>query len=569
MITLGLSVFDDASSSIVKNGEIICAIEEERLNRIKHYSGIPFLSLKECLHYAGINIDETDNISIGWNPYCGWMTRISESLKFILTNGKSAGSKLQRGGNYIKGCFNILKLKNSLSSIYKPKNKFPSIKYVNHHNAHAASVYFTSPYDKCNIIVADGIGESDTISFYKAKDLKIKHIASIKFPASLGQLYASVTGFLGFKMTFDEGKVMALASYGEDNYRDIFEKIFMTGKSLNDIRMDVKALDYHSARFNSFSKKWTDMVGMKQRGKDEPLSNKHKDLACSLQNHIERSIFKLLNEVFPEGEGRPLCSAGGLFLNSVLNGKIIKEYTKEYYVFPATGDNGVSIGSALYINSMNGKFNKVEIKDAYFGKEFDDNIIINEIKKSGLEVNRRNDIFEKTANLLEDGKVVGWYRGRMEFGPRALGNRSILANPKPGWMKDLVNEKVKHRESFRPFAASVLLEDANEYFDNLAESPFMLKVFKIKEKYRNIFPAIVHVDDSCRVQTVSKENNPDFYRLLLSIKKRTGHGIILNTSMNDSGEPIINTPEEAIRLFKRTKIDVMILHDFLLMKVDN
>jgi carbamoyltransferase len=566
MLTLGLGVFDDASSSIVKDGEIVYAIEEERLNRIKHYSGIPFLSIDECLKYSGIRIEELDKIAIGWNPYFGWITRTSESLKSIISNGESANLKFKRGGSYLKGCINILKLKKSLSEKYNFRDKIPPINYVNHHFAHAASVYFTSPYENCNIFVADGIGESDTISFFKAMKGKIKRINSIKYPASLGHLYASITGFLGFKMTCDEGKVMALASYGEDNYRDVFERVFRVGKSPNDLKMDISILDYHSARWGGFSKKWLDMVGMMPRKKGEPLNKKHKDLTCSLQNKIERIVFSLLEQNFPEGKGKPLCSAGGLFLNSVLNGKIINEYTSDYYIFPATGDNGVSIGSALYTNSLNGTFKKNVIKDAYFGNGYSRDIISNTILKSGIDAEKHDNVFNETAELLEAGKVVGWYRGRMEFGPRALGNRSILANPKPEWMKDLVNEKVKHRESFRPFAAAVLLEDANEYFENLVESPFMLKVFKIKDKYKNIFPAIIHVDNSCRVQTVSKENNPDFYKLLLSIKERSGHGIILNTSMNDAGEPIINTPEEAIRLFKKTKIDVMVLEDYILKK---
>lgn len=566
MKILGLSVFDDSSSSIIKDGSIIYAIEEERINRVKHYSGIPYLAVDECLNQSGNRFSDLDYIAIGWNPYIGWLTRISKSLKYLITNGKTGNSKLKRGGNYIKGCLDIVKLKDTFEKKYNFNEKIPPLKFVNHHNAHAASAYFTSNYDDCNIIVADGVGESDSISLFKAKKGKITKISSIKYPVSLGHLYAAITGFLGFKMTSDEGKVMALASYGEDNFKEVFEEIFKLGNGKNRNSFNINLLDYHSARNGVFSKAWTEMVGIPARMKNDPLNKIHFDLACSLQNHVERCVLKLLKKYFPDGSGKPLCAAGGFFLNSVLNGKIVNEFTKDFYVFPAAGDNGVSVGAALYVNSKYDNIKKNKIEDAYFGSCYGDDEIEKAVNKSGLIAVKYKDVFAETASLLGKGKILGWYNGRMEFGPRALGNRSILADPKFEWMKDLVNSKVKHREYFRPFAAAVLLEEADNYFEDLSESPFMLKVFKMKKEYKEIFPAICHVDGTCRVQTVSKENNPVFYNLLINIKRKSGYGIILNTSMNDVGEPIINTPSEALNLFKSTNLDVMVVGDYILKK---
>lgn len=566
MKTIGLSVFDDSSAALIKDNKILFAIEEERINRIKHYSGIPYLSFEECLKFDKISMDEIDYIAVGWNPYKGWITRISRSLVHSFKSEISIKSKLKRGGSYYNGCRNIIRIRKTLPVRYALKEKLPPIKYISHHFAHAASVYFTSPYKVCNIIVADGIGESESISLFRAKDGKIIKIKAIKYPVSLGHLYAAVTGFLGFKMTSDEGKVMAMASYGRDKYKDVFEKILRLGESGKKDYYDVEILDYHSSISGQHSKMFSELSGLKPRKQGEPLLEQHFNLACSLQKHVERCVLRLLNKYFPDGKNQPLCAAGGFFLNSVTNGIIIKEFTDKFYVFPASGDNGVSAGAALYVNSLYGKIKPINISDAYCGNQYSEKDIEKAIIGKGLDVNKTDDAFSKAADLLSAGKIIGWYRGRMEFGPRALGNRSILADPKFEWIKDLVNSKVKHREYFRPFAAAVLYEEAEYYFDNFAESPYMLKVFNIKEKFKSIFPAICHVDGTCRVQTVRKENNRDLYELLERIKLKTGYGIILNTSMNDVGEPIVNTPDEAVNLFLNTNLDALIMENYIFEK---
>lgn len=547
MTILGLSTFADASAAIVKDGKIICAVEEERLNRIKHFEGMPWLAIKDSLKISDISLKHIDTIAIGWNPFLGWKTRIVESLKSMYRMPEAFRSKISRGDNYITACRDIILLKKSIKSIFPHANISQRIRFVEHHYAHAASTFLVSPYEYADIIVADGIGESATISFFQGKETNIKRIGKIIFPHSLGHVYASVTGFLGFRMTYDEGKVMALAGFGEDRYRELFSKIIRLNPARKTIEVDTSILDYHAARNNIFSKKWLAETGLLPRKRDDPLNQKHKDLACSLQKCIEKMIFALLNMYFGNSGKNNLCAAGGLFLNSVLNGKIVCNYTNLLFIQPAAGDNGVSVGAALSIGSkLDKNFKRHPLKSASLGKSYADDEIWNAFKAYSITPRRSHNIFTDTASYIAAGKIIGWFRGGMEYGPRALGNRSIFACPTLPGIKDAINNKVKHRESFRPFGGLVLSEEASEYFENVQESPFMLKVFYFKEQYRNTFPAITHVDNSCRIQTVDQHQNKDLYRLLEEVKKRIGYGMILNTSLNIPNTPIVNTPVEAI-----------------------
>jgi len=567
MNILGLSTFADSSAAIIKDGKIICAIEEERLNGKKHYYGLPLLSIKECLKIADISIDDIDIISVGWNPYKGWKTRIVETVKSTIRSPKVLNKKLSVGGGYIGDCWNLLNLRKIFSQLFPDHQIKQKIVFVDHHRSHAASAFYPSPFSDANIIVADGIGESSTISLFYGNSSNLKLVHKIKFPNSLGHIYASVTGFLGFRMTSDEGKVMALASFGEDRYQQVFDQLIQFNKRTKKLTIDTKLLDYHGAKQGFFSETWLNSTGMTPRKKDEILTQKHKDLAHSLQKSIERTTFSILETCFYNKNHIPLCAAGGLFLNSVMNGKIVKEYNKNFFIQPAAGDNGVSIGSALYASA---KFNPDHAKhiqiDSYHGRKYSDDDIKSAMLKNQLPLNLSCNVYSDVVDELLEGKIIGWYRGRMEFGPRALGNRSILASPTFKSIKEIVNSRVKHREEFRPFACSVLVEDVGKYFDEIHEDQFMLKVFDFKDDVGKMFPAICHIDNSCRIQTISKEQNPDFYQLLLEMKKKTGHGIILNTSLNDNGQPIVNTPDEAIRLIKNTDIDTMYMNDFFVRK---
>jgi len=568
MITLGLSVFADASAALIENGKIICAVEEERLNRIKHYDGMPYLAVDECLRIANLNLSDVDIISIGWNPLLGWKTRICESLKMICSRSSSLAGKLNRGNNYFTRCMDIFHLKTLLVRKFHLNKINAKIVYVPHHLAHAASVYLTSRFDQANILIADGVAEAAAISFFQAQNNKILPLKVINYPHSLGHIYASVTGFLGFKMTCDEGKVMALAGFGQDEYQNLFRRLIkFNGASNNMLSIDTSILDYHNARIGVFSHKWRQETNLGPRSPDESLTCSHNHLANSLQNRIEAAVLHLLNQEFASSNRKPLCAAGGLFLNSVLNGKIITNFNRNFYVFPAAGDNGVSVGAALYADSIyNPKFLRTPIVNASWGADFSQSPIRYILQKRKIHFRQSDYIYTYTANLLAQGKIIAWFQGKMEFGPRALGNRSILALPQFNRMKDALNLKVKHRESFRPFACAVLLDEARLYFDHLEESPFMLKVFRIKDQYLSQFPAIRHIDNSCRIQTVTKENNYPFYLLLHEIKKLTGYGLVLNTSMNVAGEPIINTPQEAVDLILNTDLDYLILDDFIVSK---
>ena len=552
----------------MKDGKIICIVEEERLTRVKHYEGMPWLAINECLKIASMPLSDIDVIAVGWNPFVGWKTRIAETVKSIFRMPEAFRGKIARGSGYIKGCREILRLKKSLARMFTQSEVRQRIIFVEHHLAHAASTFLVSPYEVADIIVADGVGERATISFFTSKENNLRQIGQVRFPHSLGHLYASVTGFLGFRMTHDEGKVMALAAFGEDNYRELFSKLVRVNRTRKRIEIDTKLLDYHAARNGVFSKEWVKLMGMIPRRRDEPLTQRHKDLACSLQTCVEETIFSLLRMYFP-GSRRALCAAGGLFLNSVMNGKILQNYNDKFFVQPAAGDNGVSLGAALYVSSMMERnYQRHPLVNVYLGREFKDKEIREALEMHSINPRMSNNIFSETADFVAQGKIVGWFRGRMEFGPRALGNRTILACPTEARMKDIVNLKVKHREGFRPFAGSVMLEEAHEYFEDVQESPFMLKVFYFRKKYRDVFPAISHIDFSCRIQTVTQQQNPDLYKLLKEVRKRTGYGVVLNTSMNVAGEPIVNTASEAIELISKTDLDIMILKNYVIRKQD-
>jgi len=567
MNILGLSVFSDSSASIIRDGTINSAVEEERLNRLKHFDGIPWLAIDECLSISGINFNDVNKVAIGWNPYKGWINRVGKSLLSLKNGINDLKTKTSRGSGYISRCKDLLNFSREINRRFSAHYDRKDIIFVEHHIAHAASSYFSSGFNRANIIVADGVGESETISFFKAQDNIIQKIKSIYYPNSLGHLYASITGFLGYKITCDEGKVMALASFGEDIYKSFFDELVRIDETRGRIYLDTSILDYHLARNGIFKKKFTDRIGFRQREKNEPINNNHYNLAHSLQSCIERVIIKLIHNYFPDWDGKPLCSSGGLFLNSVLNGKIIKEFTENYFIFPACGDNGVSAGAALYVDSkINKNFHKHKLVNAYLGREYNIDISKYQSVLNNIKYELSEDKIADTVELINNGYIVGWYNGRMEFGPRALGNRSIFASPMIDGIKDKVNSKVKHRESYRPFACALLEDELDVLFENATSSPFMLKVFKFKKKFINAFPSINHVDGTCRVQTVNEQNNLLLYKLLMKMKETTGYGMILNTSMNDAGEPIVNTPIEAIKLLNSTELDFLVLDNYILRK---
>lgn len=562
MRILGLSVFCDASAAITCNNEIICALEEERMNRIKHYEGFPWLALDECLNITNMKLRDVNIIAVGWDPYRGWVNRISSSLKALAYSPRSFVFKIRRGSGYITRCRELFSLRKILSVKFaKAVNQ--EIVFVDHHLSHAASAFFLCPWDEANAIIADGVGESATISFYQCRQNEIYRTKRILFPHSLGHVYAAVSKFLGFRLCYDEGKVMALSSFGNNTYDSLFNDIVKFNPDTGNVSVDTTFLDYHAARHGFFSEKWNRLTELAPRKDGEPLTQKHKDLARALQECIERTVIKLLKANIRDSN-KPLCAAGGLFLNAVMNGRILREVNDNYFVQPAAGDNGVSIGSALAVTSQRiPDFRKSRISDVFLGRNYTHDQIEECLKANASEYHLSTDISDEVSEYIAQGFIVGWYQGRMEFGPRALGNRSILANPLLSEMKDLVNSRVKHREYFRPFAGSVLLDEGHKYFEDYHESPFMLKVFYFRKSFRNTFPAITHIDGTCRIQTVSRTNVP-LYTLLQRLKKKVKHGIVLNTSLNTKDQPIVNTPQEALALFNSTALDILVMNDFVI-----
>jgi carbamoyltransferase len=563
MNILGISAFADASAAIISEGGILVAVEEERLNRIKHYEGMPWLSIKECLDLAGLTFKDVNVVAVGWNPFLGWATRVSSTVRSLLSSKDAFICKVHRGNGYVGACREILKLKKSLITRSNSYHHDLKIEFVDHHMAHAASSFLASPFDGADIIVADGVGESATLSFFSGEGANIRRLGSIRYPHSLGHLYASITGFLGFKMTCDEGQVMALAAFGQDRYYELFKRLLRIDHKSAAITLDISLLDYHAARQGKFNSIWCELTGMQPRQSGDPLNQHHRDLACSLQKCIEKAVFEIVQKRFPTSPGRALCAAGGLFLNSVLNGEILRHRNRPFFVQPAAGDDGVSLGAALLTSArQNRNFRREPLQNVFFGRSFTDEELVSTLSEYPSATRLGEDLYLRVAELITRGSTVGWFQGKMEFGPRALGHRSILANPTLPWMEDTLNLKVKHRENFRPFAASVLLEESHRFFEEALESPFMLKVFRFRNEYRHTFPAVTHVDYSCRLQTVTQAQNEGLYRLLCEINKLTGYGIVLNTSLNVSGDPIVHTPKEALQVLQTSHLDFLVMGNY-------
>jgi len=394
MNLLGLSVFVDSSAALVRQGRIVHAVEEERLNRIKHYEGLPWLALEECLTEGGLTIREMDALAVGWNPFRGWHVRMGQSLRSIFAMPAAFTCKVVRGQGYLHACRQILTLRQALEHRYGCDDLPCPIHYVPHHLAHAASAFFCSPYDSANVIVADGIGESATISFFTGSGNRLQEVGHLRFPHSLGHLYASVTGFLGFRMAYDEGKVMALAGFGRDTFRDLFAQVLKINPARGTVHLNTRLLDYHAAREGLFSQQWICATGLESRRPGEPLTPRHEDLACSLQVRLQEAVLSLLKARFPQHSERPLCAAGGLFLNSVLNGKISREYIPDFYIQPAAGDNGVSLGAALAVQAaFNPQSPRHVMNDAFLGKSYDSSDFVRVLGRRNLNINPARDVY--------------------------------------------------------------------------------------------------------------------------------------------------------------------------------
>ena len=590
---LGISAFyHDSAATILIDGKIVAAAQEERFTRIKHDSSYPINAINFVLKYAKLKLSEVDQIIFFEKPFLKFERLLETYVGFAPKGFKSFAKAmpiwLKEKLFQKKLLFN--KFKDQDQEFLDEKRIF----FSEHHLSHAASAFFPSPFEEAIVLTADGVGEwaTTTVAIGKRNKLEIKK--EIHFPHSLGLLYSAFTYYTGFKVNSGEYKLMGLAPYGKAKFVDKIYKLIDI-KEDGTFRLDQKYFDYATG-LKMTNKKFDSLFGQKPRNpNEEKLTQFHMDIAASIQKVTEEIMIKLAKSLKNEYNLENLCLAGGVALNCVANGKILKEKIfKNIWVQPAAGDAGGSLGAALalwHIEQNNPR--KVSPNDSmngsYLGPEYDQNEIENELNKSGAIydiINNEEELFEKTAKDLSNGEAVGWFQGRMEFGPRALGGRSILGDPRSPEMQKNLNLKVKYRESFRPFAPSILREDLNDWFSIDSESPYMLivaevnknKCLKMTEEQNKLFgidklnikrseiPAVTHVDYSARIQTVNNETNSKYFKLISSFKELTGCPILVNTSFNVRGEPIVNTPKDAFNCFMGTELDKLVIGNCYLEK---
>lgn len=571
MKILGLNAYHgDASACLLVDGQVVSATEEERIRRIKHWAGFPSEAIKFCLEDAGLTLKDIDVITISRDPYANFGLKVISALKNRLSIGniKDRVSNIRKAGN-IEDEFR-LHFPDQFSSM---KAKFVN---VEHHRSHLASAFFVSPFEDSAVLSIDGFGDFSSVMTSYGKGNQLTVLDKVNYPHSLGVFYTAFTQYLGFPHYGDEYKVMGLAPYGKALYKEqVRQVIELTSDGLFKLN-----LNYFNHTRNGVNMTWTDGIPFVDtmysnqfiksfgpaRGKEEELSQYHKDLAASVQAVTEEVIFHMAEHLRLKTKSENLCLAGGVGQNSVANGKIILNTGfKNLYIPPAAHDAGTSIGSALYYYHQTEKNKRTLVsKTGYYGykatkEEIEETLTRNNVAFQYFE--DREELIDMVTDRIIDGQVIGWYQGRAEFGPRALGHRSIIADPRRNDAKEILNLKIKRRESFRPFAPSILIEKVPDYFEQTDEVPFMEKVFIIKPEMRDKIPAVTHVDGTGRLQSVDKLNEPIYHRLIERFNEKTGVPILLNTSFNEN-EPIVNTPQEALDCYLRTKMDVLVMDNF-------
>ena len=591
MYILGISCyFHDAAATLIKDGVVIAAAEEERFSRIKHDFEFPENAINFCLNLEGIEVEDLEYIVFFEKPFVKFerlllctMQTFPKSMKLFREAMVTwLGDKL-----WIK---HLLQDKLGVDS--------SKILFCEHHLSHAASSFYCSPFNEAAILTVDGVGEWTTATLGIGRGTDIQLLKEIKFPNSLGLLYSAFTAFLGFEVNEGEYKVMGMAPFGDPKYVDqVYEVVNVDEEGGFELDMDYFSFHYSSDK--TFTKKFEKLFGKPRDPKAEFFTDAsgypsyfgdkpddydeiakqnqyYADIAASIQVVTEQIMVKMANYAYKETGLKYLCMAGGVALNSVANRKILAQTPfEEIYIQPAAGDGGASTGAALYCyHAMLGKPRNFVMEHAYWGEEHSPAATQEFLKENDIPYELIEDdqkLFERVVDSIQNGKVIGWHQGRFEYGPRALGNRSILADPRSKEMKDIVNVKIKFREPFRPFAPSILVDRAGEYFD--LDEPekhyparFMLYVTNVREEKRDILPAITHVDGTGRLQTVRKDTNPRYYKLIETFGDATGVPVLLNTSFNLKGEPVVNTPAEAFSSFSASGMDLLVLGNYLVTK---
>jgi carbamoyltransferase len=569
MRILGLNAFHgDSSAALLQDGQLVAALEEERLNRTKHWAGLPIGAAKACLEG-----EQPDYIAISRDP----KAHLKDKLVRAALRPHRWWNLSSRAVNSVR----IAQVGELLSAEGIVSQQTRPVHFVEHHRAHLASAFFASPFEQAAVISIDGFGDFSSVMWGVGKTNQIKVRGSVSFPHSLGIFYTAFTQFLGFPKFGDEYKMMGLSAYGEPRFAEQVRRVVRTEG--DQCRLNLDYFTHHSKGVEMtwyggepvlgsiFSDKMAQEFGVPRVPRSE-IRQKDMDLAASVQLVLEENYFTLLNFVQKQTGGTAVCLAGGVALNCVANGMIFERTNfRDVYVQPAAHDAGTSIGAALYVQHQELKLPRsFEMRHVYYGPEYMDNEILRGLEDAGCKYRRltEEDLIDSTVEAIAQGKIVGWFQGRMEFGPRALGNRSILADPRRKDMKEILNSRIKYREPFRPFCPSILAERVGEYFETDYPSPFMVMAYKIKPKQREMIPAVTHGDGTGRLQTVEREVNPLYWNLIRRFEELTGVPVLLNTSFNEN-EPIVQTPAQAIDCFLRTRMDVLSIGGFILYKEEN
>jgi carbamoyltransferase len=568
---LGINAYHgDAAAAIVRDGQLIAAAEEERFNRKKHYAGFPAEAIRWCLEAANASMEQVDHVAVSRDPSAHLHKKILFSVKRL---GKISNLIADRLANAARVRDIPKALSNALGLKAPMRAQFHN---VEHHKAHMASCFFVSPFDDAAILSIDGFGDFISTMWGVGRGNRIEILGQVEYPHSAGIVYTATSQYLGFPRYGDEGKVMGLAPYGQPRYIKQFRDIIRTEND-GGFTLNTRYFLHHSEGVDMtwdegspvigriFSEEFVEAFGP-ARSAGEILTSKHEDIAASLQMRLEEVSFHILGELHLRTRLDQLCLAGGVAFNSVMNGKIpLNTPFREVYIQPAAGDAGTAVGACYYVyNSLLEQPRTYVMTNAYTGPEFANGQFANALSEAGASYRELNDteLTQLAARAIAEGKIVGWFQGRMEFGPRALGNRSIVVDPRRAEMKDTLNARIKKRESFRPFAPSILEEHIGEYFECTHPSPDMLMVHQVRPEKRSLIPAVTHVDGSGRLQTVSQCTNPRYHKLISEFQKLTGIPVVLNTSFNED-EPIVCNPRDAIHCFRRTRMDVLFLGNYM------
>jgi carbamoyltransferase len=578
MHILGINAYHgNASAALVSDGRLVAAVEEERFNRVKYAAGFPVAAVRYCLETAGITLAEVDHVAVPRNPWA----RLGTKLFYALRMPSFARERAKVLARFV-GIPEAL----GRAVDTAPDKIRAQFHRVEHHQAHLASTFFVSPFDQAALLSADGLGDFASTMWGTGQDNRMSIAGSIAFPHSLGMYYTGVSQYLGFRKFGDEYKVMGLAAYGEPAYLEEFRQIVRTNGRVG-FRL---GLDYFQHHRTGPEMTWSDAgktpeLGLMfsgymaerlgpARDPAAPVEKPHRDTAASLQARLEEVLFGMLRALHARTGQKAVCLAGGVAFNCVANGKIFEETPFEHvFVQPAAGDAGLAVGAAYYVyHQVLGQPRSFVMDHAYWGPEYSLERIRAAVsgmrlREAGMEVAELpgEQLAKEAAKEVAAGKILGWFQGRAEWGPRALGNRSIVADPRRAEMKEILNARIKHREMFRPFAPSILAEATGDFFERSNPSPFMTQAYSVRPGKRAVIPAPTHVDGTGRLQTVTREANLRYWRLIREFGNLTGVPVVLNTSFNDN-EPIVCRPEEAIECFLRTKMDALVLGDILVRK---